>query len=115
MRSHSRSLLLARRGVPTLAAALLSIFLAGCGGGVEGTYTMSDEAAGVQMSLTLGGGDEATMTLKGGPSSMSSTGTYRADGDQVTVTFDGDSQVFELADGKLTGHAFGDSIVLVKD
>ena len=115
MRSHSRSLLHVRRGIPALGAALLSLFLAGCGGGVEGTYTLADEAAGVEMSLTLGGGDEATMTLNGGPSSMTSKGTYRAEGDQVTVTFEGDSQVFELEDGKLSGHAFGDTIVLVKE
>ena len=108
MRSHSRSLLCA------LGAALLSILPAGCGGGVEGTYSTRDETSDVEMSLTLEDGDEATVTMKAGSSSMTSRGTYRAEGDQVTLTFDGDSEVLKLDDGKLTGTAFGDSIVLVK-
>lgn len=112
MRSHSRSQILARRLAPALGATLL--LLPGCGGGVEGTYSMTDKESGMEMSVELANDDEARVTLKGDANSMTSSGTYRKEGDQVTLTIDGDATVFTLEDDKLTGRFFGDSLVLVK-
>jgi hypothetical protein len=114
----THSLALARRVNPALAATLLSaVLLAGCSGGVEGTYvsTEKDSDGTFEMALKLDDG-KATMTMSGtgGGSMTSPEGTYKVDGDQVTITIDGDAQVFTLKGGKLTGRVMGEDLTLSK-
>jgi hypothetical protein len=109
----------ARRSVTGLVIALVAFILAGCGG-VEGVYEMSEkDPAGetVTMSLELKGDKTATFAMRGSdPDSMSLTrsGTYTVDGDKITISIDGDAQVFTLSGDKLSANFMGENVVLVK-
>lgn len=98
-----------RIGTRFPAICLSALLLAACGGGVEGEYFWGEEGQGV--TLELMGDDVATITLTGLPPVG---GTYKVDGDQVTVVMNGDIDVYRIEDGNLTGSGFGETVIFVK-
>jgi hypothetical protein len=73
--------------IPGLAVVLA---LAGCGGGVSGTYTGSQ---GMIQSMTFDGGEVEIMSIMG-----IETGTYEVDGDRLHVTIQGETQTLAIND-----------------
>ena len=74
-------------------AALLAAALAACGGGVEGTYAMTDgEEVMKSFTLTLEGGE---FTLAGpnpvGGEDVEFKGTYTVDGDKISLDMEGEA------------------------
>jgi hypothetical protein len=69
---------------------LLVAALAGCGGGVSGTYTGNE---GMIQSMTFDGGEVEIMTIMGIES-----GTYEVDDDRVHITVDGETQTLAIND-----------------
>ena len=102
--THSR--IAGPRVVSGLMAALL---LVACGGGGHGTYFYGEGSEGI--TLELKGDGVATVTITGMPPTV---GTYKIEGDKVTVMMDGDIDVFTIKDGDLTITAFGETMVYVK-
>ncbi len=108
-----------RGSFTTVAVLLLSVLLvAGCGG-IEGKYSHEEQTPEGSMKLTLElrGGDKAVMTMSGGPGggSMSTEGTYKVEGDKVSVAIAGDTEVFTRSGNRLIGRGFGESVELVKE
>lgn len=87
-------------GRAALVAALISFSVwAGCGAGVEGTYS---NATGLAM-VDLKSGGKATVTMLG----QTTECTYKADSKQVEMNCGGDKSVFRInGDGSLTGPGF---------
>ncbi|HWB21239.1 MAG TPA: lipocalin family protein, partial [Phycisphaerales bacterium] len=105
-----------RRALPVLALTL-TLVLVGCGG-VQGKYSHEEkgpDGSMGKMTLELKSGGKATVTMSGGGNSMSSEGTYTVDGDKVSITFQGDTQVLTKSGSKLTGKMMGESIEFVKE
>jgi hypothetical protein len=108
--SHPRTAS-ARRRVPLVAllalvalAALLSPALAACGGGVEGTYELTEgEEVMKAFTLTLEGGE---FTLAGpnpvGGADVEYKGDYTVDGDKISLNMAGEeSEVGTIVDDRL--------------
>ncbi len=99
----------------TLSASLASI---GCGGGgVDGTYVHEkpgDDGRPQSLVLELQSGDKAVASMKRGlegETLATVTGSYSVDGDKITVSLPGDTDVSTLKDGTLTTEALGETIV----
>ncbi len=89
-RDRARSPLTATLALIALTA-LLAAALTSCGGGVDGTYEMTEgEDVMKDFTLTLDGGD---FTLSGpnplGGEDIEFTGTYTLDGDRVSLDMEG--------------------------
>lgn len=111
------SLRFARFARFALCLVVAGLVLAGCSGGVTGTYSHTEnDGDGTPMTMTieLKSGDVAVVSMKGGPMSTSFNGTYKVDGDKVMVTVDGDTETLTLADGGLKGQILGETVVLKK-
>jgi len=76
-------------------AALACLALIACGqSGLSGTYA----AKGGGMRLDFGSGNTVSITMAG----QTAQGTYKIDGKQVTVTFEGQQAIFTIdSDGCL--------------
>ena len=90
-RAHTRSPLVVLLALAGLAV-LLAAGLGACGGGVDGTYEMTEGEEVMQgFTLTLEGGE---FTLAGpnpaGGDDIEFTGTYTVDGDQISLVMEGD-------------------------
>jgi hypothetical protein len=117
MQSHSvrgvRFATVIRFAVCMVVTAFL---LVGCGG-VKGVYAHTENDPGgepVTISIELKSGDVAVLAMKGGMASTTVEGTYSVNGDKVSLTFEGDTEVLTLADGGLKGEVFGENVVLKK-
>lgn len=83
-----------------------SLALAGCGGGMSGTYG-GDECL---YTMEFKGKEDVYLTLLG-----TDAGTYRMDGDRVIITAsDGQSIVFTKRGGNLETSFFGETMVCEK-
>jgi hypothetical protein len=89
------------------AGMIILVAVAGCGGQLEGTYSGDDAATGERIgfldSLTFKSGGKLEASFLG----QTKTGTYKVDGDQVTVAVVGDEtpEVLTIGkDGCLEGH-----------
>ena len=102
-RSRTRSSLVALLALAALAA-LISTALAACGGGVEGTYEMTEgEEVMKTFTLTLEGGE---FTLAGpnpaGGADVEFKGAYTVDGDKISLDMEGEeSEVGTVVDDRL--------------
>ncbi len=90
-RAGTRSSFVALLALAALAALLVTAFAA-CGGGIEGTYAMTDgEEVMKAFTLTLEGGE---FTLAGpnpmGGEDVDLKGTYTVDGDKISLDMTGD-------------------------
>lgn len=89
-----------RMGVQApIAAALvcMSLFLAGCGDSLSGTYA-AEMGPGATFSIEFKSGGKATVSAMG----ETKQGTYTLNGDKVTVTIDKDPATFtRQKDGSL--------------
>lgn len=110
-------------GVLTVAVCMC-LSLAACGK-VEGKYVGSktfgegDESYTVSMTLELKKGDECEMTMTfsaEGEEDESETvkGTYKVDGDTITITIDGNSETFDYKKGKSISYKEGDETIELK-
>lgn len=103
-------------------AVCMCLSLAACGK-VEGKYVGSktlDERYTVTMTIELKKGDECEMTMTisaEGEEGESETakGTYKVEGDTITLTIDGNSQTFDYKKGKsITYKEGGETLELKK-
>ncbi|MCI8435257.1 MAG: hypothetical protein HFK10_04775 [Clostridia bacterium] len=103
-------------------AVCMCLSLAACGK-VEGKYVGSktlDERYTVTMTIELKKGDECEMTMTisaEGEEGESETakGTYKVEGDTITITIDGNSQTFDYKKGKsITYKEGGETLELKK-
>ncbi len=90
-RAHTRSRLVVLLALAALAV-LLAAGLGACGGGVEGTYEMTEgEEVMKSFTLTLEGGE---FTLAGpnpaGGEDIEFKGSYTVDGDQISLDMEGE-------------------------
>jgi len=99
-----------------LVSAFLAALFASCGG-VEGTYSHVEDVDGeeVSMSIALEPDGKAVWSMGGEGASTGATGTYKVDGDRVTVTIHGDSTVFTLDGETLKGEILGESFELERE
>ena len=87
--------------------ACLCLSLTACGG-VTGTYKSTTELAGVKTEriIKLKSGDKCEMiekTTKNGKTEESSAeGTYKIDGEKITITIEGAPLIGTIKDGKIT-------------
>jgi len=88
------------KGIVTVLAATLLIL--GCGQGMSGKYASSNGIQGI--TLEFEGGDKVMATVMGN----TVEGTYKVEGDKVTVYINGKNMVLtKAADGALTGGPMG--------
>ena len=78
----------------TVLAALALLFLAACGGDLDGTYADPSGA----MALEFRSGGEVRQSTMG----MTMAGTYAVDGDEVVVEFNNRRMVFQREGNRLT-------------
>ncbi len=109
--------------VVCLGAAMLA-----CGGKVEGKYTYKGTQMGVTMKQTieLKKDNKCTVTMEyleipdemkdmiGDQTSSSQEGTYKIDGDKITITVDGHDMVGTIKKGKSITMGEGDKAVTYK-
>lgn len=81
---------------------VLGVTLVACGG-VTGTYECEISVMGstVTTTLELKDGDECVMTANIGGISSEEKGTYKIDGDKITLTIDGDSLEGTIANNEI--------------
>jgi hypothetical protein len=78
-----------------LAVICLTVIVSGCGSGPVGKYQDANKLVTVELQA----GGKAVVSM--GP--ISGQGTWTISGNQITITVQGDSQVFTLAsDGSIT-------------
>ena len=93
--------------VKVLSAAvlvvMLGVTLVACGG-VKGTYECEITVMGstVTTTLELKDGDKCVMSANAGGISSEKEGTYKVDGDKITLTVGANSVTGTLKDGKIT-------------
>ena len=98
--------------VVCLGAAMLA-----CGGKVEGKYTYKGTQMGVTMKQTieLKKDNKCTITVEvDGETGESLEGTYKIDGDKITITIGGDSQEGTYKKGKSITLTRGDQSMVFK-
>lgn len=91
------------------------LLLAACGGGgdLEGTYFLKmGEGPGEGVTMELKDDGVAVVTL---PGAGSTQGTYKSEGNTLTVLLPGDTDVYTVdEDGNLTTTAMGETMVMVR-
>jgi hypothetical protein len=88
-----------RAGIVSLAAS--AAMLGACGGGIEGTYNGGDNSFLESISFKSGG--KVHVTFMG----MTKEGSYTIDGDEVTISVNGDTEVLRKdGHGCLVGGGF---------
>ena len=118
--------------ITMIAAMMLGLVACGGGSSISGTFkvasvdgkTVEDtvkeyEAAGLTMSasdiedlmvLEFGSGDSVTVKSAG----ESKTGTYKLDGDKLSITVDNETEDFTYSNNEITMESDGSKIVLKK-
>jgi hypothetical protein len=96
-----------------------ALLLTACSGGVQGKYSHEEAIPGAgkaKMTLELKGDHKAVMTMSGDDmGSASQEGTYEVDGNKISVSISGDTQVFTRDGSKLISKGFGETIELEKE
>ena len=88
-----------------LGLTVLALVLNGCSKNVKGTYNCK---GGIFLqSITLESGDKATVTGNVFGSIQQKVGTYKVDGDNVTITVGGQATPFILKGKNLDGGEVG--------
>lgn len=89
--------------IRTLFATLIALLVVGCGSGMSGVYVSTKDSP-IDMSIDFQSGDKALVTAMG----ATTEGTYKAEGDKVTVYDNGKNMVLtKSGDGMLTGGPLG--------
>ena len=118
--------------ITMIAAMMLGLVACGGGSSISGTFkvasvdgkTVEDtvkeyEAAGLTMSasdiedlmvIEFGSGDSVTVKSAG----ESKTGTYKLDGDKLSITVDNETEDFTYSNNEITMESDGSKIVLKK-
>ena len=76
----------------------LSVMLSACAK-VEGTYVYEDEEDGYTITLTLNDGEFSGVVVAGSKTVKTMKGTYKVDGNKITVTPEGEDPI----EGKING------------
>ena len=64
---------------------LVSMFIAGCGGGPSGTYEAKDPTSGATMTLNFQKGNKVNVSMANGPMKVAVDCDYSVEGDRVTI------------------------------
>lgn len=89
--------------IRTLTAVLIACLAVGCGAGMSGMY-VSTKGSPMDMSIDFQAGDKALVTAMG----ATVEGTYKVEGDKVTVYANGKNVVLTKdGDGVLNGGPLG--------
>ena len=89
------------RSASVVLVALATVMVAGCGAAIDGTYKGGDDS--FLQSITFKSGGRVHITFMG----MTSEGTYKVEGDDVTISVNGDTQVLRNdGQGCLIGGGF---------
>ena len=86
---------------PWTLAPWIVLTLVGCGGGLSGKYVSSDGITA--MALDFQGGDKVIVDEMGNHVE----GSYKLDGDKVTVYVNGRNMILTVAGDSLTGGPMG--------
>lgn len=109
-----------------LVSAMLALLFVGCGSGsgssnsIVGKWEIKEEAEGMSVSMVFefkANGDLAMTSEMNGSELASQKGTYKVDGDQITVTLEGEdpeTSTFSISGDKLTISDGGSEIVLTR-
>lgn len=96
-----------------LATLMVAVLFVGCGGGaggnsIVGKWEIKEEAEGMSVSMVFefkANGDLVVSSEMNGSELASQKGTYKVDGDQITVTLEGEdpeTSTFSIDGNKLT-------------
>ncbi len=95
-----------------LATLMVAVLFVGCGGGaggnsIVGKWEASEEAEGMKMTMIIefkANGDLVMSSELNGSEVMSQEGTYKVEGNNLTVIIDGDedTSTFSIDGNKLT-------------
>ena len=113
--------------ITMIAAMMLGLVACGGGSSISGTfkvasvdgktvedtvkeYTMSASDIEDLMVLEFGSGDSVTVKSAG----ESKTGTYKLDGDKLSITVDNETEDFTYSNNEITMESDGSKIVLKK-
>lgn len=107
-----------------LVSAMLALLFVGCGSGssnsIVGKWEIKEEAEGISASMVFefkANGDLAMTSEMNGSEIMSQEGTYKVEGDQITVTLEGEdpeTSTFSISGDKLTISDGSSDIVLTR-